>query len=143
MQEPALRRPEYWWLAVVPLLVYLVLAQALRENYPFSHYPMYANPTSRPLTFQFVTDGEGNPVKVGSLTGVTPSQVGKTYGERKKEHPSEQDAAMDVLKFLRKQDTYRKGPAMPDRIRLVETSIGFKGNQFVETNRVLAEHQLP
>src|SRR6187549_702916 len=96
------------WFAVLPLLGYLMLSQVQRENYPFSHYPMYSRPTSRPLKFQFLTDASGNPLPVGWHTGMTPSQVGKMTGERKQELPSEKAAAMSVLEFLRTQNAKRK-----------------------------------
>ena len=144
MEPSALSRREYWWLAVVPLLLYLLLAQVIRENYPFSHYPMYARPTSRPLSFQFLADGSGTPLPVSWHTGVTPSQVGKLHGNRKKQHDDDaQKAAQDVLAFLRTQNAKRKGRALPPRIQLVETAIGFKDGGFTESNRVLAENQVP
>ena len=135
--------PAWRWLAVLPLLLYLVLTQVIRDNYPFSHYPMYSKPTSRPLKFQFLADGAGNPLPVGWHTGVTPSQVGKLHGNRKESLPSEQAAAEDVLAFLRTQNAKRKGRELPARIQLIETSIGFDHNRFVETNRVLGENQVP
>jgi hypothetical protein len=128
--------------AVFPLLVYLVLTQVLRESYPFSHYPMYSKPTSRPLPFQYLADETGKPLAVGTRTGITPSQVGKMYGERKKKFPDEREAALEVLKDLRARSERRKGRELPPRIQLIETTIGFKPGGFSETNRVLAEHSM-
>jgi hypothetical protein len=141
--------PESRWVrlgrhAVFPLLVYLVLSQALRENYPFSHYPMYSQPSSRPLKFQYLADGSGKPLPVSWHTGVTPSQVGKLHGTRNKKHDDDAAAAaMDVLAFLRTQNAKRKGRELPARIQLIETSIGFDHGGFAESNRVLAENQAP
>jgi hypothetical protein len=130
--------------AVFPLLAYLVLSQALRENYPFSHYPMYSQPSSRPLSFQFLADGSGNPLPVAWHTGMTPSQVGKLHGTRKKTHGDDAAAAAaDVLAFLRTQNAKRKGRELPARIQLMETAIGFEHGGFAESNRVLAENQAP
>ena len=143
MEPSAMPRPSSWWLPLLPLMAYLVLTQVIRENFPFSQYPMYSRPTSRPLKFQFLADGSGNPLPVGWHTGMTPSQVGKMHGERKKDAPSEEAAALKVLEFLRAQNAKRKGRELPARIQLVETSIGFDHSQFAETNRVLAVHQLP
>lgn len=129
---------------VFPLLVYLVLAQLIRENYPFSHYPMYSQPGSDALKFQFVADGEGHPLPISWHTGVTPSQVCKMHGDRKRKHSQdEHKAAMEVLAFLRTQNSKRKGRQLPDRIQLIETSVGIEGGGFSESNRVLAEHQIP
>jgi hypothetical protein len=133
-----------WRHPVFPLLVYVVLAQAIRDNYPFSAYPMYSQPTSRPLSFQYLADASGNPLPVGWHTGITPSKVGKLHGDRKKKYDDdEHKAALDVLTFLRKQNEDRKGRALPATIQLVETSIGFKDGGFAESNRVLAQHQVP
>jgi hypothetical protein len=128
--------------AVFPLLVYLVLTQVLRESYPFSHYPMYSRPTSRPLKFQFLADGAGAPLPVAWHTGITPSKVGKMYGDRKEKFETEREAALDVLAYLRKQNSRRKGRALPERIQLFETEIGLKAGGFSESNRLLAEHQV-
>jgi hypothetical protein len=130
--------------AVFPLLVYLVLSQALRENYPFSHYPMYSQPSSRPLHFPFLADGSGNPLPVAWHTGMTPSQVGKLHGTRKKKHDDdEKAAAADVLAVLRTQNALRKGRELPVRIQLIDTAVGFEHGGFTESNRVLAENQAP
>ena len=77
-----------WWrrltqLAVFPLLVYLVLTQLIRENYPFSHYPMYSRPNSKALGIQFLADGDGKPLPVVWHTGVSPSKVAKLHGAKR------------------------------------------------------------
>lgn len=124
-----------------PLLVLLVLTQSFRDEYPFSHYPMYSMPTARPLRFQYLADAEGKPLAHVYHTGVSPSQVGKMHGNAKKTHATEEEAALSVLRFLRTMNAKRPKRPLPERIRLMETLIGFGDGHFVETTKVLAEHE--
>ena len=129
--------------AVFPLVVYVMLTQVLRENYPFSHYPMYSKPNSESLDIQFITDGDGKPIPVVWHTGITPSKVSKLMGNRLKAGWSDRDAALDVLVFLRKQNAGRRGRLLPDKIKLMETSIAIQSGKVVESQRVLAEDSNP
>ncbi len=131
-----------WRHPVVPLLVLLLLTQILRDEYPFSHYPMYSNPTSRPLKWQYLADGDGKPLAHVYHTGISPSQVGKMHGTRKQRFATEEEAALDVLKYLRAMNAKRPRRPLPEKIVLIETKIGFGDGHFIETNRVLAGHVL-
>lgn len=126
--------------AVFPLLVYLVLTQVLRENYPFSHYPMYSKPNSESLDIQYLADGEGKPLPVVWFTGITPSKLSKLMGDRLKTRKNNKDAALDVLAFIRIQNSSRRGRLLPDKIKLMETSIAIQSGRVVESQRVLAEN---
>jgi hypothetical protein len=53
------------------------LSLTIRENYPFSHFPMYGNPNSRPVDYYFLTDGTGQPLPVAALTGETAPRIKK------------------------------------------------------------------
>jgi hypothetical protein len=53
------------------------LSLTIRENYPFSHFPMYGNPNSRPVDYYFLTDGSGEPLPVAALTGETAPRIKK------------------------------------------------------------------
>jgi hypothetical protein len=66
------------------LAIFGVLCLIARENFPFSNFPMYARPSAERGYF-VISDGGGNPIPVGTLTGVTASQVGKTYRRKSKE----------------------------------------------------------
>jgi hypothetical protein len=125
--------------AVFPLLVYLVLTQLIRDNYPFSHYPMYSKPSAGDLHIQFLADGDGKPLPVSWHTGVTGSKVGKLLANRMKQHKTEKAAALDVLHFLRETNEGRRGRELPERIQLVETTLAFTDGKLVESSRVLAE----
>lgn len=122
-----------------PLLVYLGLTQILRENYPFSHYPMYSRPNSGSLRMQFLADGEGKPLPVAWHTGITPSKVAKLHANRMRKLHDDRSAALEVLRFLREANAERPRRPLPARIRLMETELSVPGGRVVETHRVLAE----
>ncbi|WP_050031249.1 hypothetical protein [Verrucomicrobium sp. BvORR034] len=142
---------------VFPLLVFVVLAQIVRDNYPFSHYPMYCNPTSRPLPFQYLADRNQQPLPVVWHTGVTPSRVGKKFGyhksqlieedikQAKKENRDPRpesdfkpEAGHDVLVFLRKQSLLRKPHRhLPEDVLLMEVTLSFADDGFHENHKVV------
>lgn len=142
---------------VFPLLVFVLLAQLIRDNYPFSHYPMYCNPTSRPLPFQYLADRDQQPLPVVWHTGITPSRVGKKFGWHKKEllqdepklakkegrpERTEQelkpDAGREVLQFLRKQSLLRKPHRhLPEDVLLMEVTLSFAEDGFHENHKVV------
>jgi hypothetical protein len=113
--------------AVFPILLYLPLSQILRDEYPVSHFPMYSNPTTKPLKIHTVTDGSGQMIALVPRSGVTASHVSKKFGyhvkqlieqeeksarkEGRPEKPEEAfaaDAAVSTLSFLRGQSLKRK-----------------------------------
>lgn len=124
---------------VFPLIVYLPLTQLIRENYPFSHYPMYSKPNSEALSFQFLADATGKPLPLKWHTGITPSQLSKRYRDAKRKNPSEETAAVEVLGRVREQNHLRKGHELPERIRLMEDTIKFADGKLVESKRTIAE----
>lgn len=155
-QEPSrwqklLRHP------VFPLLCFVLLAQIIRDNYPFSHYPMYANPSDKPLPFQFLTDAKGNPLPVVWHTGITPSRVVKKFGTRRlelyeaeeklarreKREPKPEDyfkeqAGRETLEFLRKQSHGRpQRKHLPEDILLMETIISYENGHIQEVTDVV------
>ena len=139
--------PLPWWRRlerhpIFPLLILLLLTQAIRDEFPFSHYPMYSMPPSRPLKYQFLADEHNMPLAHVYHTGISPSQVGKRHGNQKKVSANEHEAAMKVLLFLRGENAKRPKRPLPEKIRLIETKLGFGNDTFTETNTVLAEHTL-
>ena len=74
---------------LVTLAIYTVLSLVIKENYPFSHYPMYSKPSAADLHIQFLADGEGKPLPVAWHTGVTGSKVAKLQANRMKKHNNE------------------------------------------------------
>jgi hypothetical protein len=70
------------------LAIFVILSLIAKENYPFSNFPMYASSSAERAYF-VITDGEGHPIPIGTLTGVTSSQVGKTYRTKSRKHSAE------------------------------------------------------
>lgn len=138
-----------WWRRFVchpvfPFFIYLGLTQAIRDNYPFSHYPMYSKPNSESLSFQYLADGDGKPLPLKWHTGITPSQLSKRYRESKRHNPADEAAALEVLGRMREQNDLRKGRALPERIQLMEDNIRFAADgTLVENKRSLAIHTAP
>ena len=132
-----------WWKRfhpVWPFLVYLVLTQLIRDNYPFSHYPMYSKPNSESLSFQYLADDKGEPLPLKRLTGLTPSQLSKIHKDRMRKHPSEEEAALDVLQTVRTMNEARsKNRPLPEKIGLMEETMSFSDGRLVESKRVLAQ----
>jgi hypothetical protein len=145
--------------AIFPILLYLPLSQALRDNhYPVSHFPMYSQPTAKPLKIHLLTDEQGQLIPVLPRAGVTPSHMSKMYGgyhkaliqkdaaaAAKENRPAATEeslmpeAALSVLKVLRKQSLKRKEKQhLRGSIQLRESQIGFGDGAFVETTQVLA-----
>jgi hypothetical protein len=138
LQHPKVRRLVRH--PIFPLMVLVTITQFTRDQFPFSHYPMYSMPTSRPLKWQYMADGEGKPLAHVYHTGISPSQVGKMFGGYKHDFATEEEAALEVLKYLRQKNTQRPKRPLPERIQLIETKVGFGDGHFIETNTVVAEH---
>ena len=126
--------------ALFPFVLYLVLTQVIRDNYPFFHYPMYSNPSSEPVRFQFLADEDGQPLPVMWLTGMSPSQLCKILRHRKGKFTTEEEAALNLLSFVREQNAPRKKRKLPESIQLMETTLSFPAGSLVETHRSLAMH---
>ncbi len=132
------------------LALYTIISLALGENFPFSNYPMYSNPSAeRP--YYMVTDGGGQALPIQTLTGVTCPKIGKIYrtkaeklakqlnikaSDLKKEHM--QAISMEMFAYLR-QEAAQKKQAMPQKLRLVKSYLSYEKGQVVETPNVVGE----
>ncbi len=96
-----------------------------------------------------VMDGEGKPIPVGTLTGITASQVGKAYRKKSKElslerpqvarqSRADRDRAvgMEIFEMLRQQAA-KRGKDIPEKLQLHLVEIRFEDGQIKETKRVL------
>jgi hypothetical protein len=144
---------------IFPLLLLLPITQMVRDQYPFSHYPMYSNPSPAPLSFVYLADAEGKPLPVLWHTGVTSSQVAKKFGREngrlkeleiklaKKEKRSPRlepevrpEAANEVLQFLRQQSQGRaKDRQLNGVISLMFITISAHGDRFDETHQLISK----
>lgn len=63
---------------LTPLFLTLILCLLLKENYPFSHFPMYSRFSDRTY-YVYVTDRAGDPIPVQSITYIRTSRIKKVY----------------------------------------------------------------
>lgn len=130
------------------LAIFVVLCLIAKENFPFSNFPMYSRPSAERGYF-VVTDGEGNAVPVGTLTGITAPQVGKAYRKKAKElslsaepgaeqNSMERDRAIgtEIFQMLRQQAS-KRGKEIPAKLQLHLVEIRFEDGQVKEARRVL------
>jgi hypothetical protein len=144
---------ERWYMPVLhtpltALAIFVVVCLIAKENFPFSNFPMYSRPGAERGYF-VVTDGEGSPIPIGTLTGVTASQVGKTYRKKSKELSrkalhvrvqgrAERDRAVgtEIFQMLREQAA-KRGKNLPEKLQLHLIEIRFEDGQIKEAKRVL------
>lgn len=116
----------------------------VKENFPFSNYPMYGDPD--PVSeYYHLADAEGKPLAVRTLTGVTCPQVGKILrkrgdargkqlGVKRKNMPAAEWEIIcrKTLGELRAKAVVFKNK-LPDKMRIMHTTIEFKDGRIVET----------
>jgi hypothetical protein len=138
-----------WHTPLTTLVVFVIACLIAKENFPFSNFPMYSRPGAERGIF-LITDGDGQPIPVGSLTGVTASQVGKAYRRKSKElgrptNPlsgqsrAERDRMVgtEIFQMLREQSA-KRGKELPERLQLHLMEIRFEEGEVKEKKRVLA-----
>lgn len=125
-----IRSRQFWlWLFIAALIA---VSLKVEENYPFSHFPMYGNPNSKPVDYYFITDGEGNPLPVLTHSGDTAPRIKKRLNTRMKAYmakhkevkrdddipkPEWERMHREVLEeFIAQSD--RRGRPMGDHVKL-------------------------
>ena len=146
--------PRIWmFIKISPLTtlaIYTLLSLQLEENYPFSNYPMYSNPSpERP--YYMITDGEGKALPIQTLTGVTCPKIGKIYRTKSEKLAKELDVravdlkpehmqaiSMEMFAYLR-EEAKQKGQAeaMPPKLRLMKTYLSYENGKVVETPNLI------
>lgn len=142
----------HWWLRtpLTALVIYCLVSVWLQENYPFSHFPMYSNPSAeRP--YYMIADGDGQPLPIGTLTGITCPKVGKIYRTEcqdladklkmnKDKLPPEHKQAIGekMFAYLRVEATNRK-QALPDKLQLIRMEISYQDGKLSESAEVIAK----
>ncbi|MFT5467710.1 MAG: hypothetical protein ACI8UO_002817 [Verrucomicrobiales bacterium] len=121
------------------LIVLILGSFVIGENYPFSPFPMYSDP-SKQTVFLYLEDEKGDPVGVKTHTNVSSSALSKTYGkyldrigEKKDIQPyklpieDQAAAGLETLEFLRKKarDRGKKGEGLPATLRLIRVDLYF------------------
>lgn len=61
------------------VLVFVLFSKIIGEFYPFSPFSMYSNPSSEPLRYYYVADGEGEPIPILWHSGQTPARLTKKH----------------------------------------------------------------
>jgi hypothetical protein len=129
------------------LLVFTALNLLLREEFPFSHFPMYAALSEHPFYVR-VTDGEDHCLAVGEaaflVTKVYESERKRVAGEvgvrEGRLSPAQLRLPADrVLAYL---DACARGgriPPLPARLRVHEVVLSVEGGRVVRTQRLVGE----
>ena len=132
---------------VIALPAFCVLSLLLGENYPFSNFPMYGNPSPTSQYFH-LTDGDDHPLPFSKLTGKRAKDGGalgkmiRTYRDQRlkelhlkgKELPEADRnmAAQKVIDYLRQEAAFNH-KEMPAKLKIISTEIAFKNGRVVET----------
>ena len=144
-QEPWSRL--LWHTPLTALAIFVIVCLLAKENFPFSNFPMYARPSAERGYF-IVTDGQGQPIPVGTITGVTASQVGKAYRKKSKELGAQSAGAgqsradrdrivaTEIFQMLRQQAS-KRGKDIPQKLQLHLAEIRFADGEVKENQRVL------
>lgn len=130
------------------LAIFVTLSLILKENYPFSHFPMYSSPTA-PRSYYMVTDAGGRPLPISTLTGVTPPKIGKMHWRKSQEREAmggrsgEQDSAgqdeavgREICGMLREQ-AIRRGQTLPEGVQLYRIEIQYDDGKIKETKHLV------
>lgn len=151
---PAAFLPAAWyWLKRTPLVVmvvYCVISLVLEENYPFTHYPMYSNPSAE-RSYYLVSDGDGKPLPVAELTGITCPKIGKMFRTKASEVAAEMKVSKSSLgpeqlqaigsEIFTQLRHYAKDmhTALPPKLQLSRVDISYDNGRVIETPQLLAK----
>ena len=132
-------------------VLFITFLYQVKENYPFTHIPMYSDPEAR-APYYHLADGDGKALGVKTHGGITNPKMRKMFRKRleilckekgydKNDPPQEAIDAIgkEVIAFLRKHAVERGNP-LPDTVRLIHVLIepapqpdGFKETSTLST----------
>lgn len=151
---PAGFLPATWfWLMRTPLTVmtvYCLISIFLRENYPFTHYPMYSNPGAERSYYLVADATTGQPLPIAELSGITCPKIGKIWrtkaaelagkANKNKQKLGTEDKQAIGLAIFSQLRGYAKdeGRVLPARLQLRRVDIGYAEGKVVETPEILA-----
>ena len=134
-------------LVPVILVLFCGFSLAVKENYPFSNYPMYGDPD--PVSeYYHLTDGEGKPIAIRSLTSVTDPQLGKILRKRGDDRAAELGTKRKKMPKAEWDPICRKtleelrgkakvfGNTLPDKMQIMHITIEFKDGRVVESPEI-------
>jgi hypothetical protein len=148
---PAVR----FWLMRTPLTVlaiYCLLSLYLRENYPFTHYPMYSNPSAERSYYVVADAATGEPLPIAELTGITCPKIGKIWRTKAAElagklktsktelsHSEGGDQTIGLAIFSQLRGYAKdRNQTLPARLQLRRMEISYADGKVVETPDILA-----
>ncbi|MEM7011695.1 MAG: hypothetical protein AAF585_09445 [Verrucomicrobiota bacterium] len=89
------------------LVALVAVSIAVKEEYPFSHFPMYADPGPTG-NYYFLgkadSEGETEPLPIRNFTRITSSKLGKIYRSKRSGYCREHNKRPDKLKPADKQE---------------------------------------
>ena len=139
---------------IMVMVVLIVLCRGVKNAYPFNSFPMYADPSPHPSDYLIVADGDGTPINVKRLTGLSSAKVKKVYTERLNRtcHKLDLDPGQatpeirqqvfaETMRQLREAAS-KRGKVMPEKVRVTNMLIHQdyeNGVRFREVPQVLGE----
>jgi len=120
-------------IVIIPILT--VFSLKARENYPFSHYPMYSKNGSGTY-YVYLQDRDGNPIATSKNFRISTSQVKKLY-RSSLSNKSEAEAARQVLEKVRKLKRGSADLAESEPTRLIKVDLKRDGDQFKRSETTL------
>jgi hypothetical protein len=135
------------WLVVVGLALMLVL----KENYPFSHFPMYSRNSEKTYVVH-ITDGEDKPIVFRQQFGRSVIRVKKIFDKavaRAKKDPDFEGKSREETEQILGIATLRQAveeriprvedPESYDVLRLWKTDLQLEGSEIEERSYLVAE----
>jgi hypothetical protein len=141
----------WWHTPLFFLLVYCLVSLLLRENYPISNFPMYANPSADRSYYIVADAATGKPVPIADVSGITCPKIGKTYRKKAEEleaklnirkdqiNPAQQQAiGLEIFQQLRQSAQESNLSGLPSRLMLQRVDIIWRDDAMTEHPTTLA-----
>lgn len=137
-----------------PLLILTAACLILREQYPFSHFPMYSS-FGKSTYYIYLADGAGQPLGTNPTAGMSTPTLKKVFDselrkerrelERRQERVGPQsrvEAAKRLLARVKSAAVARGTAAtLPPVLRLYQVDIRLADGRYEKETILLAEHQ--
>lgn len=139
------------WLAATHckwLLAVTLGCLVVREEYPFSNFPMYAG-FGPSTSYVFLTDANDQPLPTVEATALSTPRLKKVFSNelararRAKQHPlspeEKRQVAKQLLDKLQAFAAKREPGKWPDVWRIYEVSISFQDRELKKQSELLAQ----
>jgi hypothetical protein len=140
--------PPRFLIIVGSLIALCSFSLVVKENYPFSHFPMYGDPNPERYFF-WLADTDGKPLPVRELTGKSSAQLGKilrTYADKRVKAadvrnrdalpPEEKRGVGEELTAFLRQEAASLKKALPPEVAIMRTDIRYHEGHTTETASV-------